>query len=79
MVAEEGHGQKARDELSNEALDALKSRVFTRVVSGLGRPLTQREEKSLAAACELVFMGGPTEQASLEEYAVARALELTKR
>lgn len=63
----------------NEQLDALKSRIFARVVSGLGRPLTAREQRALEAACGLVFLGGPTERASLEEYAVQRALELAKR
>jgi hypothetical protein len=71
--------RKRETRMSSEALDALKARIFARVVSGLRRPLTQREEKSLATACELVFMGGATEQASLEEYAVKRALELAQR
>ena len=72
-------GRKRETRMSTDALNALKSRVFARVVAGLGRPLTDREQKSLATACDLVFMGGPIEQASLEEYAVKRALELARR
>ena len=71
--------RKREMRMSGEALDALKSRIFARVVSGLRRPLTDREQKALSTACDLVAMGGPTEQASLEEYAVKRALELAQR
>jgi hypothetical protein len=56
--------------------DALIERVFARVVSRLARPLTERESDALGAACDLAMMGGPTERACLEEYVVARALEL---
>lgn len=58
--------------------DALKERVFGRVVSTLARPLTDREQLALATACDLALMGHVWEQAHLEEYVVARALELAQ-
>lgn len=67
-----------RKELSVSELDALQERVFARVVSGLGRPLAEREQAALTVACGLAIMGSPTERASIEEYVVARALELAR-
>lgn len=67
-----------RKESSVSERDALHERVFARVVPELARPLTEREQSALAIACDMVLMGGPTERASLEEYVVARALELAR-
>jgi hypothetical protein len=58
--------------------DALKERVFGRVVSALARPLSDKEQGVLAVACDLVLLGHGWEQPGLEEYAVARALELAR-
>lgn len=59
--------------------DAAMRRVFARVVTGLGRPLTDLESEALAIACGLLALACPTESASLEEYTVHRALELAGR
>lgn len=67
-----------RKESSVSERDALRERVFARVVSELARPLTEREQSALEIACDLVLMGGSTDRANLEEYAVARALELAR-
>ncbi len=58
--------------------DALKERVFGRVASTLSRPLTDREQRALSAACAIVLMANGWEQPHLEEYVVARALELAR-
>lgn len=67
-----------RKESSVSERDALIERVFARVVSELGRPLSEREREALEIACDLVLMGGPAERASLEEYVVIRSLELAR-
>ncbi len=58
--------------------DALKERVFSRVVAMLARPLSDREQHALSVACDLVAMAHGWEQPGLEEYVVARALEFAR-